>query len=156
MTDVFISHSSADEKLAVFIKEELAKHHVKAFLAKMDLRPGEEWTTAIWEELDAASWVIFLASKAACESPYVQQELGMALAKRKEIVPVVWDQDPSELPGWMNRYQAVDFRERSVIEMQDDLAAIAERIKDRKAQGYLVLGAIALGLLCRCRLPAGR
>jgi len=45
----------------------------------------------------ASSWVVFLASSAACQSPYVQQELEMAIGANKKLVPIIWEISPSAL-----------------------------------------------------------
>ena len=75
MPDIFISYSSSDERIAKFVHAHLVAEGVSAFLASVSLRPGDKWTPKIFSNLNAASWVIFLASKKACSSPYVLQEL---------------------------------------------------------------------------------
>ena len=147
MADVFISYATADQRLAELVRGELQSHGVSAFLATADLRPGQEWTDTIWQNLNTALWVLFLASGAACESPYVQQELGGALHGRKEVIPVVWDMDPSSLPGWTNRYQALDLRGGTLGDLKMHMATIAERIKAKRTQGYVIAGALVVGLL---------
>lgn len=147
MADVFISYASADQRLAELVRAELQSHGVSAFHATADLQPGHEWSDAIWRNLHTSTWVLFLGSAVACQSPYVQQELGGALHGRKEVVPVVWDIDPSNLPGWTNRYQALDLRGRAIGDLKVQIASIADRIKAKKPQGYLIAGALVVGLL---------
>ena len=106
MADCFISYSSQDEQLARYLHSELMTTGVSVFMAGASLRPGDEWTDRIWQELRASDWVLFLASRAACGSAYVQQELGHALDSSKKLVPIVWDMAPEELPGWVNKKQA--------------------------------------------------
>ncbi len=77
---------------------------------------------------------------------HVQQELGAALSAQKRIVPVVWDLDPSALPGWINRKQALDLRDTTWERAAERIVAIAESIKSDRAIGALVAGAILFGL----------
>ncbi len=147
MPDCFISYSSVDEELARFVEAHLRAQGLDVFLASVSLQPGQRWSEVIWASLRTSKWVVFLASRAACQSAYAQQELGAALVSEKQIVPIVWDLAPSELPGWMKERQALDLRGGS----WDDLAAavyrIADIIKADKQRGALLAGAIVFGLL---------
>lgn len=129
------------------MQRELTLHKVNAFLAAVDLKAGQEWTEVVWRELARSSWVVFLASKAACQSSYVQQELGMALRDKKTILPVLWNIDPSELPDWMIRFQALDLRGATLEDLRRRVATIASQIKADKNQGLVIAGAIFVGLL---------
>ena len=91
--------------------------------------------------------MILLASRAACSSAFVNQEIGGALVGSKHLVPIVWDMDPGELPGWASGVQAIDLRGLTVIELQQQVSSISNRIKQTKAQGFLIIGAVVLGLM---------
>ena len=106
MTDVFISYSSHDEHLARFMHKHLTDEGISVFLASISLAPSHSWSPEILKALNSATWVLFLASRSACNSPYVQQEVGAAVASKKQLIPVVWDLPPAELPGWASQYQA--------------------------------------------------
>lgn len=147
MADVFISYSTADERLARFVHDHLATSGVSVFLASISIQPGQQWTEHVHNALRGASWVIFLASRPACSSPFVQQELGGAILMQKKLVPIVWDMTPSELPGWAPRHQAIDLAGATVDVLQARLSAIAERIKADKRTGLLLLGLIVAGLI---------
>lgn len=120
---------------------------MSVFLASVSLQPGENWSDAIWSNLKSSSWVIFLASRNACQSPYVQQELGAALAGEKRIVPIVWDMDPRELPGWLNQKQAIDLRGKGWGELVPIVRQIAHGIRSDQLKGALIAGAVVFGLI---------
>lgn len=147
MPDCFISYSSSDEELAGFVDAHLRTQGLDVFLASVSLQPGQRWSEVIWANLKASKWVVFLASRAACQSPYAQQKLGAALLSEKYIIPIVWDMPPSELPGWLKERQALDLRNGS----WDDLAAavrdVAGQIMSDKQKGALLAGAIVFGLI---------
>jgi hypothetical protein len=147
MADVFISFSSKDEQLANFVRDHLVASNVAVFLAPVSLQPGQQWSEEVLKALRGSSWVIFLASRAACASAWVQQELGVAIGMQKKLVPVVWDMPPSELPGWAARHHAINLAGASIEEARAQLTLIAERIKSDKAVGLLVLGLMIAGLL---------
>jgi sulfatase modifying factor 1 len=105
MPDCFISYVSQDQQLADFIRKHLLAQRLEVFMAPVSIQPGEQWSDVIKQNLLSSSWVIFLASRVACSSPYVQQELGMALGTSKRLVPVVWEIPPSQLPGWTTNFK---------------------------------------------------
>lgn len=147
MPDVFISYSITDEKFAQFLHRHLADEGLDAFLASISLEPGKLWTPQIFSALKNASWVLFLGSRAACVSPYVQQELGAALITEKKLVPIIWDMPPSQLPGWLNQYQAVNLSGTTTIEqVRAKMSEVAERIKADKCKSQLIGGLLLAGL----------
>jgi len=146
MPDCFISHSNHDQQLASFIHQELLRHGVTAFLASASLQPGQHWSAEILGNLRNSNWVILLASQAACSSAFVNQEVGGALLASKHLVPIVWDMPPAQLPGWANQVQAIDLRGSTLVDLQRQVGAIAARIRQEKAQGLLILGAVLFGL----------
>lgn len=146
MPDCFISYSTQDQRLAQFICNELTQHGLTVFVARASLVPGQQWSDVIRANLKSSDWVLFLASRAACQSPWVQQELGMALGASKRLIPIIWDLDPSALPGWVREKQALNLNGASVEQLKDRMAKIAESVKQEKAKGWLILGAIVFGL----------
>ena len=146
MANCFISYSSADEEMAQWVRSELLGQNVSVFMASASLRPGAKWSTEIRNQLQSSRTVIFLASREACSSPWVQQEMGMALAQMKNVVPIVWDIPPTELPGWTSEFQALDLRNASVAEARTRILAIGENIRLGK-QEALILGGILIGAI---------
>jgi len=146
MPDCFISYSSHDQRLANFVFEELTRHNVTAFMASVSLLPGQHWSSEILTNLQSSNWVILLASRAACASAFVNQEVGGALLSSKHLVPIVWDIRPAELPGWASGIQAIDLRGCTTLDLQYHVEEIANRIKQEKRQGLLIVGAVVLGL----------
>ncbi|MEW6667630.1 MAG: toll/interleukin-1 receptor domain-containing protein [Thermodesulfobacteriota bacterium] len=146
MPDCFISYSHEDEELAKKISETIRGQGLEPFMASMSLRPGQEWSQTIRRNLRNSKWVFVLASPAACQSPFVQQEVGGAIFGEKRIVPVIWNMPPSHLPGWLSRYQALDVRGATLDVLQEKVIRIADEIRAKKAQGLLLLGCLLLAL----------
>jgi hypothetical protein len=147
MPDIFISFSSADERLARFLHEHLVEEKIDAFLANVSVKPGEKWSPAIINALKASNWVLFLASRAACASPWVQQELGGALVMNKKVLPVIWDIPPKDLPGWIQQFQALNLAGATVEDARLRMTEIANQIKSDKTQGLVAVGLLLAALL---------
>ena len=151
MADCFISYSGVDKELAEFVDKELKSHGITSFMASDSLQPGQNWQQEILENLKNSKWVVLLASRAACSSAFVNQEIGVALHDPKNLIPIVWDMDPSELPAWLKSVQAIDMREQTLVELQSQIVSIAQRIKEDKNQALLILGAVFLALFVLSR-----
>ena len=113
MSKVFISYSTQDEDIAQQIHCALDRVGAEPFLASLSLQPGVNWTEEIFNNLKSAEWVFFIATQSSCSSPAVQQELGASLSQNKNIIPILIDISPSELPGWVGKHQAIDARKDS-------------------------------------------
>jgi hypothetical protein len=147
MPDCFISYSTKDDAFARSVHTNLTAHGLDTFMAGISLQPGDPWSETIRTALRASGWIIFLASRAACKSPHVQQELGSALDGSKRLIPVVWDMEPTELPGWVNQHQALDLRSSTPLQIHERITAIAARIKQDKNRGLLIGGSLVAGLI---------
>jgi hypothetical protein len=145
--DVFISHAEADLPLAEYLHRHLTQEGLSVYLASVSMLPGEKWMPAILSNLRSSTWVICLASRAACESHWVMQEMGVAIGANKKLVPIVWDVSPSDLPGWMQQYQAVNLGGASQDEAKAEIVRISDAIKSEKQKGLAILGLIVAGLM---------
>lgn len=152
MPNVFISYSVKDKEIAEFMYKHLTDEGLNVFKAPLSISPGERWDETILKNLKTSPWVLFLASKAACASAIVQQEVGIALGTQKNLVPIVWDMNPSELPGWIRNVQALDLRNTTLLDASEQVLKIAKRIKADKFIGYLIAGlgiAAILYIICK-------
>lgn len=147
MPDCFISYSSNDERFAKAVHGDLTAHGLSVFMAKISIKPGDRWGPKTLNALAQSTWVIFLASKAACTSPYVQQEIGGALLAQKRLIPVVWELEPSELPGWINQIQALDIRNQTRSQIQGRIIELAQQMKATKDTGVLIGAALVAGFI---------
>ena len=147
MTDVFISYSTEDSKFARWVYERLVEDGVRVFLAEISLKEGQTWDETILAHLKAADYFLFLASRKACASQFVNQEIGAALSHNKRIVPIVWDMPPSDLPGFLKRVQACDMRARDPRALMQILGRVAQTIKKHKVMALIIAGLIIAALV---------
>ena len=147
MADVFISYCAKDEELAHFVYSHLRAQDLSVFLASISLQPGERWTPLIIENLVKSDWVVLLASRNALMSQSVQLELGGAIFGKKKLVPIMWDIQPAELPRWVADFQGIILTGATLENINLQVAQLAARIKEDKAKGQLIAGAVFAGLL---------
>lgn len=146
MTSAFISYSVKDEEISTKLHNALTTMGIPTFMAGISIEPGEEWTESIFSNLKEAEWVFFIASKSSCESKAVQQELGASLINDKIIIPILTDITPEELPGWINRYQAIDIHQAPEL-LHKTIEKISEKIKTDKFWTGVIVGALIIGLI---------
>jgi TIR domain len=146
LSSAFISYSKEDEHLAKGLHSATTAAGIDTFLAGISIEPGSNWTDAIFEHLERAKWIFFLASSTSVKSPAVQQELGASLVQQKTIIPILVDITPEELPGWMKNYQAINLRASPEM-LHSTIATISEKLKIDKFWSGLVFGAIVAGLM---------
>jgi len=150
MPDVFISHAKEDEQFANFLLRHLQQEGLGVYLASASLVAGEMWMPNILENLRQSQWVLCLASQAACCSPWVMQEMGVAIGSSKRMIPIIWDQPPSALPGWMQQYQPVNLVGASQDQVMNKLNQMAGSIKqdkeEQKQKALLIGGLLLLGM----------
>lgn len=145
MTKAFISYSTRDESRAKQLHQAMTSMGIPTFLAGISIEPGKKWTEEIFKNLKAADWIFFLASKSSCQSHAVQQELGASLIQNKVIIPILIDIKPEELPGWVDRHQAIDIKQGAEL-LHATIEKIAEKVRADKFWSGVIVGALLVGL----------
>jgi hypothetical protein len=139
MADVFISFSDRDLAAAQVVQQQLLDRGTSVFLSKSSLEPGADWSEKVKQAIQQANLVLVLASRAAIQSTWVQQEIGIAIGAKRKIIPIIWDMPAADLPGWLSRYQALDLAGRTPVQVTQDFAQISKQLELEK---FLALGAI--------------
>lgn len=145
MSDVFISHSSKDAKLACKLQAQLKDRGVDAFVASTSIAPGEKWSPEIKTKLTQAEYVLFLATPDSCVSPAVNQELGGTMFSGKPLIPILCGVPPEQLPAWTKEHQAVDFDKEP--ERVDGIFTRIGDFLDQKKFFQWLIGGILLGVI---------
>ena len=106
MSDVFISYAKEDQAGAKILVDVLTEQGWSVWWDH-EIPPGKTWDEAIGKEINAASCVIVLWSKASVASKWVFNE-AMKGKERKILLPVLIEQDV-EIPREFGLIQATDF-----------------------------------------------
>jgi len=102
---IFLSHSTEDKEIAGMIKKKLDPFGIDVFLAHEDIEGGTDWTPRLHSEIKTCEIFIILLSTNYHASNFTDQELGMALAYGKPLIPISID---GTMPyGFMEKYQSM-------------------------------------------------
>jgi hypothetical protein len=86
---VFISHSTHDQGLVINLAKLLQGLGLEVSVAEWYLSPGERLDAKIRRQIKASDCFIVLLTRHGMRSPWVQQEIGIALEANKVIIPIV-------------------------------------------------------------------
>jgi len=85
---VFLSYSAQDAVLARLIAQLFRKERIECFFAERDLRPGAMFDTKIAEAIRHSKLLIVIWSSRSASSPWVNQEVGIALGCGVPVWPI--------------------------------------------------------------------
>lgn len=121
---VFVSYSTRDINLAQELRVGMAAAGGEVFLAEYSLAPGQSLPAGIIRAIEACDLFLLLWSTNAKDSDWVPQEIGIAKAHGKSIMPVVlhegielggfikdlkylqWYRDPKASVAWLREFVA--------------------------------------------------
>lgn len=83
---IFISHSSADAKIALEICTLVEQHNATCFIAPRDIRSGKEYAEEIMNGIEQADAMIVVMSEKANHSPHVLREVERAVSRSIPIL----------------------------------------------------------------------
>ncbi len=122
---LFLSYSRQQLYFAESLTLRLQGTGHEVWFDLQQLKPGIDWQIGIQEGLKNCDSVVFVASRAAVASPYVQIEWEHALADRKPVYVVVFE-DCVLPPELVNAATILDFRRNFDYKLKQLLAAIAD------------------------------
>ena len=109
-TRIFLSHVAIYQKDAMELKEALAKFGMAAFVAHKDIDPSAEWQVEIEYALSSMDLLVALLTVEFNQSPWANQEVGIAYERKVPIFPI----DRGSLPaGFISKLQALRCRSMS-------------------------------------------
>lgn len=93
MFDVFISHSSVDDKIAFAICKFLEKKGLKCWIAPRNVKGGTCYSREIMNGINDSQVFLLLYSSASNKSKHVISELDVAFNSEKAIIPFCLDSE---------------------------------------------------------------
>lgn len=84
----FISHRSNIKDSAHRLKNSLKSHNISGFVAHDDIAPAREWQEQIEKALNTMDIFISIHCKDYSQSEWCQQEMGFAIARNVDIIPI--------------------------------------------------------------------
>ncbi len=104
---VFFSYARADAEFVLKLANDLRAAGIGLWIDQLDISPGERWDSAVESALKASPCLLVVLSPASVASQNVMDEVALALATNKKVVPVLHTQ--CDIPFRMQRLQYVDF-----------------------------------------------
>lgn len=101
---LFLSHKDEYKKEATEFKEEMDCYGVSCFVAHEDIKPTQEWQNEIEKALFSMEVLVALMTSGFSDSPWTDQEVGVAIGRQVTIIPVRLGIDPY---GFIGKYQAL-------------------------------------------------
>lgn len=110
MSRVFISYSEADTKFVHRLTGDLEKAGIQVFYDKR-MSAGESWASVLEDAIDQADYVLIVMSPEYFSSNWAQQEMTLALSKRRSgdgrVIPLLVKK--AKIPPLLNYIQYADF-----------------------------------------------
>ena len=139
MGKFFLSYVHEYRHLAGKIKDVLEENGSKGFLAHEDIAVSSEWRDEILKNLDSCTGVIAIVTPGFAESPWVNQEVGIAIGKRRPVVPLAFGTELGRLPGFLESLQGVCLTEESVSASTKQALEVLEKLhEDHEIQTYTI------------------
>ena len=157
---IFISHSTKDRLAAESIHQLAVAQGIDAYIFEHDPQPGIALAKKIEDAIRVSDAVVLLLTDNSAKSQFVHQEVGMALAYKKLIIPLV---EPGMPPGSLAMLQGVEyilFDYRSPADALINLTAALQRLRERLAREQqqqmerLLIAVALVGLLILLSLSA--
>ena len=112
-TEVFLSHSSRDRKLAAKIAAVVRTHGIPVWYSATNIVGAQQWHDEIGAALKRCDWFIIILSPNSVKSKWVKRELLFALNDdrfKDRIVPILCKTcDLDQLSWTLSNFQLVDF-----------------------------------------------
>lgn len=103
----FISHISSNKARMSTMKSVLATWGISAFVAHEDIQASREWRDEVEAGLDSMQVLIAVVQPGFKESDWCAQEVGYALGKKIDIIPLRAGQDPF---GFFGKFQGIQVK----------------------------------------------
>ena len=138
MGKFFLSYVHEYRGLAGKIKGALEENGSEGFLAHEDISVSSEWRDVILKNLDSCTGLIAIVTPGFAESPWVNQEVGIAKGKRKPVVPLAFEIALDRLPGFLESLQGVRLTEESLsASTKQALEVLGKLHEDYEIQTYV-------------------
>jgi hypothetical protein len=111
--NAFLSYHSGDSEWVATLKSALEAKGIRVWIDSEQLRPGNLFPGALASAIGSIECVVLVLSRGSTASAWVEEEYSLALAHRRQVVPVLLDD--VEPPGFLAGRTWVDFRDAAAF-----------------------------------------
>lgn len=116
---MFVSHLSSNKERMSAMKADLAQWGISAFVAHEDIEPSREWMEEVEAGLETMEVLAAIVEPGFKESNWCQQEVGYALGRKVDIIPLRAGLDPF---GFFGKFQGIQIKGRYPKDVAHEIA----------------------------------
>jgi hypothetical protein len=128
---LFISHLSSNRERMSQLKSALDQWGVSAFVAHVDIEPSREWRSEIEAGLETMDAMLAVVEPGFKESDWCCQEVGYALGKKVEVLPICAGLDPF---GFFGKYQGIQVKGKTPYQAAEKVIGILIKKPKHRSQ----------------------
>lgn len=132
---LFVSHLSSNKSRMSAMKARLAQWGVCAFIAHEDIEPSREWMHEVEAGLATMDILAALVEPGFRESEWCPQEVGYALGRKIDVIPLRGGLDPF---GFFGKYQGIQVKGKYPEQVADEIVQLL--LRKPKFRRQLLLG----------------
>src|ERR1700758_1037813 len=121
-TSIFFSHSTRDRRWCEWLAADAAQIGETDYPAEDDPQPGRQLAEKVKRNIGSCNALVVLLTEISVSSPYVQQEIGWALAEDKLVIPLIQPEIPSTNLAMLQGVEYIEFDFRDPRPGKEDLA----------------------------------
>ena len=140
---LFVSHLSSNKERMSALKASLAHWGISAFIAHEDIEASREWRDEVEAGLETMEVLAAVVEPGFKESDWCAQEVGFALGRKIDIVPLRAGLDPF---GFFGKYQGIQIKGKTPEVVAGDIAQILLKKPKHRDKCLQAMGR-ALGVL---------
>lgn len=118
---VFVSHLSSNKSRMSMLKAGLATWGISAFIAHEDIEASREWRDEVEAGLETMEVLVAVVEPGFKESDWCTQEIGYALGRKVDVIPLRAGLDPF---GFFGKYQGVQIKGKLPEHVASDITQI--------------------------------
>lgn len=144
---IFVSYSSKNLNYVKQVTRAfVGLDDIKLFVSQYSLEPGNPLTDDLLAKIEACDLFLLIWSQQAKTSEWVSQEIGVAKAKNKAIMPVV-TQSGLSLPGFIKDLKYLDLTDKTIDKLNWLRKHVFNMSQRKKKQANMTLLGIGAALL---------
>jgi len=116
---IFVSHLSSNRERMSAMKLGLANWGISAFIAHEDIEASREWRDEVEAGLESMDVLVAVVEPGFKESDWCVQEVGYALGRRIDIIPLRAGLDPF---GFFGKYQGIQIKGKYPEQVANEIA----------------------------------
>ena len=118
---MFVSHLSTNRSRMSALKAGLSNWGISAFIAHEDIQASREWRDEVEAGLETMEVLAAVVEPGFKESDWCAQEVGYALGRKVDIIPLRAGLDPF---GFFGKYQGIQIKGKSPETVANEIAQV--------------------------------